>query len=315
MERIIEEKVNWMFELFSRRHAEKNGKPEVFIYDSFPKEFRNQFYAIVKDVFTPLNSHNAFSYWESVCEHFAREKGLKNIVYHDQYRSYYNNQVAFEYYVDTCSDIDFLDLMDYVFFIIDHPNVRKQAMYYVLKDISQDAIDELNVRLKQHSLGYEFCNGQIIKKTNTVTHETIIKPALNLLCDEDFHGAEEEYMLAWKHYKKGENKDAIVNAEKAFESTMKIICTKLKYSFDKDRDDANKLLSILKNNDFFPNYLESHLNALITTLSSGAPTVRNRTSGHGQGNQIKNIRDYYTAYVLNLVASNIVLLYSFYKEK
>ena len=165
-----------MFDLFSRRHAEKTGKPEVFIYDSFTKEFRNQFYAIVKDVFTPLNSCNSFSYWESICEHFAREKGLKNIVYRSQYDNYINNQVAFEFYVDTCSDVDFLDLMDYVFFIINHPNVRKQAMHHVLKDICQDAIEELNVRLKQHSLGYEFCNGQIVKKTNTVTHETIIKP-------------------------------------------------------------------------------------------------------------------------------------------
>lgn len=311
MERIIDEKVNWMFELFSRRHAEKTGRPEVFIYDSFPKEFRNQFVAIVKDVFHILSLYD-HKIWMEVCNYFAREKGLKPFAHYYDYR----DEIAFEQYVDTCTNIDFLDLMDFIFTaVINNPNFHKKVIDNSRVKVFQDAIDELNARLMQHSLGYEFCNGQIIKKTNTITHETIIKPALYLLCDEDFRGAEEEYMLAWTHYKKGENKDAIVNAEKAFESTMKIICTKLKYSFDKDRDDASKLLTILKNNDFFPNYLESHLNALITTLSSGAPTVRNRTSGHGQGNQIKNIRDYYTAYVLNLVASNIVLLYSFYKEK
>ena len=67
-----------MFELFSRRHAEKTGRPEVFIYDSFPKEFRNQFVAIVKYVFHILSLYD-HKIWMEVCNYFAREKGLTRL--------------------------------------------------------------------------------------------------------------------------------------------------------------------------------------------------------------------------------------------
>ena len=91
------------------------------------------------------------------------------------------------------------------------------------------AADELNLRFKQHSLGYEFTNGEIIPKTNEVIHQQIIKPALKVLTDERFRGAEEEYLLAFEHFKTGNNKDAILNAGKAFESTIKTICKELEY--------------------------------------------------------------------------------------
>ncbi len=301
-----------MFELYSMRHRAETNSPEVFVYNSFPSAFRNQFFAIVKDVFDkPLLGYDYI--WEPVCKAFAREKGLKAI--YDYYGSEENSARAFEYYVDHCDDRDFLDLMDYVFSaIISNPSIQMR-FYDSRSEVFSGAIDELNLRLKQHNLGYEFYGKEIIKKANTVTHETIVKPALQLLRDEAFRGAEDEYMSAWRHFTKDENKEAIVNAEKAFESTMKTICSKMGYSFNPDRDDSKKLLDVLKANSFFPTYLESHLNAVVSSLQSGAPTVRNRTSGHGQGESVKEVHENYAAYVLNLVASNIVFLHSIYVEK
>ena len=298
-----------MFELFSIRNKPQTGEPEVFEYDTFPKTFRNQFLAIVNDALNVIcHTYEFQNMWAIICEHFAREKGLKYLVSRS---GHMNNSDAFEHYADTCNEEDFLDLMDFTFHIIDSEFIRDRVCSSNPNWVD-NAVKELNHRLKQHSLGYEFCNGQIIKKTNTVTHETIVKPALKMLVDEQFRGAEEEYMNAWEHYTRGENKEAIMNAAKAFESTMKTICANKGYAFDKDRDEARKLLQILKKNGFFPSYLESHLNAVCTTLESGAPTVRNKTSGHGQGEERTVVPDNYVTYVLNLVATNIVFLCSLY---
>ena len=49
---------------------------------------------------------------------------------------------------------------------------------------------------------------------------------------------------------KGDNKNAILEAGKAFESTMKTICDKQGYTYDKAKDTAQKLITILENNGF-----------------------------------------------------------------
>lgn len=302
-----------MYNLYSRRKKDAQGNPEVFEYNHFPQGFRNQFFTIINRVFQELKKN----YWnhdfvEKVCEIFAQEKGLKCI---GKYYSHMNDLVALEEYVDKCNDEDFLDLVDFIFgsFISDEV-VRGRFEIYG-KDIYQDAIDELNLRLRQSGLGYEFLNGEIIEKTNTVTHENIIKPALRLLLDEDFRGAEEEYLLAFESYRKGENKNAILNATKAFESTMKAICSGLNYDYDTSKDTAKQLIHILEKNGFYPAYLNNHIAGIRTTLESGAPTLRNKTSGHGQGTSVQDIPDSYVEYALNLVATNILFLYKLYQDK
>ena len=50
-------------------------------------------------------------------------------------------------------------------------------------------------------------------------------------------------------------------------------------------------------------------------FESGAPTVRNKEAGHGQGSEPVNVPEYLAAYVLHLTASNIVLLVEAYKAK
>ena len=96
---------------------------------------------------------------------------------------------------------------------------------------------------------------------------------------------------------------------------MKSICKYMRFSYDEQKDDAKKLIQILRDNDFFPAYLESHMNGIRTTLESGAPTVRNKTSGHGQGEEIVDVSESFASYALNLVATNILFLCKLYGER
>ena len=111
------------------------------------------------------------------------------------------------------------------------------------------------------------------------------------------------------------NKNAILEAGKAFESTMKIICDKQGYAYDKNKDTAQKLITILENNGFYPSYMNAHLTSVRTTLETGLPVVRNKVAGQGQGNQIITIPDEYTDYALHLAATNILFLVRLYRNK
>jgi hypothetical protein len=50
-----------------------------------------------------------------------------------------------------------------------------------------------------------------------------VKPALSLLHDAGFDGPADEFMKGFEHYRHGRNKEAVAEALKAFESTMKAI--------------------------------------------------------------------------------------------
>lgn len=105
-----------------------------------------------------------------------------------------------------------------------------------------------------------------------------------------------------------------MEAGKAFESTMKTICDKKSYTYNKAKDTAKKLIEILGSNNFYPSYMSSHMANLRITLETGLPVVRNKTSGHGQGSTVTLISDEFAEYALNLAAANIVLLVGIYKK-
>ncbi|HLY25086.1 MAG TPA: hypothetical protein VKQ72_02025, partial [Aggregatilineales bacterium] len=73
-------------------------------------------------------------------------------------------------------------------------------------------------------------------------------------------------------------------------------------------DTASALIAVCFNNGIIPGYLQSQFNALKSSLESGVPTVRNKTSGHGQGTQPITVPPYLAAYLLHLTATNILLL-------
>ena len=109
-----------------------------------------------------------------------------------------------------------------------------------------------------------------------------------------------------------EVRQAAAEALKAFESTMKSICDARKWSYPQNAT-AKPLIDIMFDKGLIPRWLSSHLSGLRSTLQSGLPTVRNKTSGHGQGSQPIDIPEYLTSYALHLAASNIVFLVEAHK--
>lgn len=299
-----------MYKLFSQRKKEEEGEiSDVYQYDSFPQPFRNQFIHIVNTILISDDlQYNPSEYYYELCRAFCREKGLKGLYGF----GYENTREALEKYCDECSNEDFLDLLDFTFAYF---MVGWRDDYVISLEIFNNSIEELNYRFAQHSLGYEFINDKLIIKTNEHIHKEIIKPAIVLLNNTLFAGAQQEFFDAFDCYKKGKNKDAIANAGKAFESAMKTICADMEYNYNPTKDTARDLIKILEDNAFYPTYLNSFMASIRTTLESGAPTVRNKTSGHGQGTSIITLPNEYVEYTLNLVATNIVFLVKIYNDK
>lgn len=312
-------------DLYSKRkkRIERGNQPEVYQYTDLPIEFRRQVIHIWLSAMGAYRQPEPFignaplvsRFWHEIHDSFARELGLFHL------GSGFQNpfEQCQSFLLDKNTPIDnVLDLIEFTFRHIDSV-VRKLLRNYQHRyelEVSQlpdDAISELNHRFREYEIGYQYCNGQIIRVDSGFIHAEVVVPALSLLSSQHFKGAEQEFRNAHEHYRKQEYKDAIVDALNAFESTMKTICDKRGWVYSKTAS-AKELINVVLENELVPKYLQTHLSSLRAVLESGVPTVRNKTSGHGQGSQPVNVPEYLAAYVLHLTASNVVLLVEAYQS-
>jgi hypothetical protein len=110
-----------------------------------------------------------------------------------------------------------------------------------------------------------------------------------------------------------DNFEAITEASKAFESTMKAICASRKWAHPPNAT-AKPLIDIMFKNGLIPAELESHFSALRSAMESGLPTLSNKTSRHGQGITPVEVPSHFVGYALHLTAANIIFLVEAYKE-
>jgi hypothetical protein len=150
-------------------------------------------------------------------------------------------------------------------------------------------------------------SGELVRLDSELLHAEAVKPALSLLREKRYHGANEEFLRAHEHYRHGRNEEALADCLKAFESVMKVICAKRGWPHA-ETDTAKKLIEVCFDNGLVPAYLQSEFTALRVSLESGIPTVRNRQGGHGRGTQPRNVPDHLAGYLLHLTATSILFL-------
>ena len=167
----------------------------------------------------------------------------------------------------------------------------------------------MNTRFREHAVGYEFANGEIIRVDSRLLHAEAVKPALIFLREPEYKGAQAEFLAAHEHYRHGRKKEALTESLKALESTMKAICSRRGWAHDPNAT-ASVLVKTLFDNDLIPPFWSGHFAALRSTLETGVPTARNRLGGHGQGTAIVDVPDFIVGYVLHLTASAILFLAS-----
>ena len=166
----------------------------------------------------------------------------------------------------------------------------------------------MNQRFLESGIGYQYHNGRIIRIDSEYTHSEMVRPALQLLNEPEFKPALDEFLKGHEDYRHGRYEDAINEALKAFESTMKIICENRGWTVAPNAT-ASGLIKTCLDHQLIPAALERH----FTSLGSGLLAVRDAYSAHGDGVRTVEVPDYLAQYALNLAASDIVLLINAYR--
>ena len=307
-------------ELYSKRKNATENPPSAYRYD-LPTEFRNQVWHIWNDTIgyvqqvpprsilyhglerSDPRSDEIFSVYERMNQFLCEEHGLIGLPGNGPC----NKLGDWFFRADTDTALDIIEVsMQMIHMAQDNYSF----MSWVKPELkAQEACAKLNQRFQEHAIGYRLEQGRIVRIDSEFLHTEAVEPALRLMYTQGYEGAFQEFILAQKHYRQGQDHydDCLTNCGKSLESTLKTICDRRKWRY-KASDTASKLLEVVFSNGLVPGYLQTHFSALRATLEAGVPTIRNREGGHGSGEKPNEVPDYLAAYQLHLTASAVLFM-------
>lgn len=297
-----------IFDLFSKRQKRLRGEyPDVYVYDELPNNFRVQVVHIIRDAIGNYNtSRYAPELYNEIYNVLCKEYGVFDLF--EKFNESCDTAI-FNFFLRAEDVEQGIDIIELFFRSIDiHVRKNYPSAYQSNVKVSPDeAIEELNIRFKEHGIGYQFESSEIIRVDSEFIHSEVVKPTLLILRGEQYAGANDEFLNAHEHYRHGNYKECLNDCLKAFESVMRTICNRREWEVPSNAN-ASKLIAACFDNGLLLPFFDSQINGVKSLLESGVPTVRNKLSGHGQGEITKEVPEHLARYVLHLTATTILLL-------
>lgn len=286
-------------DLFSRRRrqAGQSGVADVYQYVDIPTKLRQQLLFAFEDMFVSVrvSAERQGGIWDAIAHFMRREKGvpaLSTNMYNGDKR-----EVTSWFLVEP--DIDYvLDVVE--LFARGLSNLSQYR-----EDEYNNGISDINDRFLEAGVGYQVNGGQVIQISNQLVHKEVIVPALELLAEMRYAGANEEFRKAHQEFRAGEYEDCLVDCLKAFESVLKVISADKKWGTAENAN-AKQLIQAAYDNNLVPTYTQSEFTGLRSILEGGTPTVRNKAGGHGQGVTPRKIPRHLAAFQLHQTAAAIL---------
>jgi hypothetical protein len=300
-----------LYETFSKRQKKlrNQGAADPYQYDTFPKPLRVQISTLLVNGLgsygTDYRPGDGASRWDHIHDTLAHEYGVFELA-----KGQNNQERCLRFLLQTDNvemSLDFVELGFRIVHALQQSYLKQGRVWEDERKQCERILRELNYRLREHNLGYQFEEGNLIRIDSQYIHAEVVKPALALLHEIGFSGPSSEFLQAHEHYRAQRYPEAIAGALKAFESAMKGICDLRKWKYPPNVT-AKGLIDIILSKQLIPSSLASQFTGLRSVLESGLPTLRNQQGGHGQGKDPVRIPSYMAAFALHLAASNIVML-------
>ena len=159
-------------DIYSKRQKKLRGEmPDVYVYDDLPYPLRVQIVHIWDDTCgsgVNFRDDDKKSVSKILCKEYGTLELLRGL-----------NRFLLE-------EKDYekvLDVVELSFQKIECNQENIRSLHQGRPDVyssPSDAIEELNNRFKEHGVGYQLTNGQIIRIDSEFIHAEVVKPALNL---------------------------------------------------------------------------------------------------------------------------------------
>lgn len=301
-----------IFDIFSKRQKRLRGDvPDVFQYEQLPDALRAQIVHIWIDTLGDQRRESKDSVGEAyrlIVKALRHEYGVFQLPGVGDYARPAASEELVNFFLNENDVERVLDAVELSFRVIDRQTRDYQYLYRSdAPERATNAIDELNKRFREHGVGFQYSDGEIVRVDSEFLHVEAVKPALRVLNQKHYAGAQQEFLKAHEHYRHGNAKEALNECLKAFESVMKSICSKRKWTHAPTAT-AKDLIAVCLDHGLIPSFWQQQFSSLRSLLESGVPTGRNKLGGHGQGTTPTSVPDHLVSFMLHMTASAIVFL-------
>jgi hypothetical protein len=288
------------YETFSRRRRRERGQSvDVFQYDEIPPKLRVQILHIFGEFFGLGASGEP--YWKTIRDFIRIEVGVFELTRGGNRRQ--SREEVSEWLLD-CEDTD--HIIDFIEFSM--RSIRTIGLASPShKRASISAIEHCNFRIQEAGVGYEFIDGTLVEMNSKFIHSEIIIPALRLLHERAYNAADAEFRSAHEALRAKDYEGCIVKCSNAFESVLKVICTKRGWIENQNMNSKN-LLDIVFSNGLVPDYMSSSFKSLRGLLESSVPVIRNKSGGHGAGSEVRKVSRHLAEFQIHQTASVLLFL-------
>lgn len=298
----------FVIDLYSKRKKSREGVVnDVFGYDDIPSPLRIQVGNIIKDRLgeSYYGNDKVKEAYNFIVTSLRNEYGVKKIA-----DTGYNGTTHDELFkfLEFESDVDkVLDAIELSFRIIETYSID---YYYKrennAKELAHDAIKALNIRFREHAIGFAYEEGEIIRIDSQYVHDEIVKPAISILSAGIYDGARSYFLNAHEHYRHSKYEECIVECGKAVEAVMKAICDKRGWAVSGNATYGD-LVKVCFNNNIIDPIWRGHFDNLEKLIKSGIPPARNIKAAHAS-TTVAPIPQPIVSYVLHMTASTVVFL-------
>ena len=295
-------------DLFSKRHQKVRPEaPGDHHHDQVPGPLRVEIAHILRDLFgheVTYDLNGCLEAFGQIEETLCREYGLCILPMKPTDLITTPDVRVIDFLLHEENQEKVLDVVEVSFRVLTRLRLSPEWQSRIPQQKVDSAVTELNDRFREYGIAYQYENGNIVRVESPFIHTKVVKPAFALLSAKEYADANAAFLKALEHYRKDETKECLNECLKAFECTLKVICTKKKWAF-KPKDTAKELIDVCLKNGLTPPLIHSHIRGVRATLARGIPTVRNRLPGHGQEVQLIDVPPHYASYMLHLTAATI----------
>lgn len=283
-----------VYDTYSKR-TKSIERLQIEQYYEIPKKLRNQILNILMQEMRDLLS------WEGLWKAFCDEEG-EEIEIQD-------TNTDGDYYYQSCREKILNGKTEKVFDLIDiafqsvcekidemYTEGVQEVVYF--EEYKNRASKKLNTRFREANVGYQLVNNRIERK---ILNLDLALPALDLLRDENFKHARNNFCLAHRSYQNKNYGECVLNASRSFEDLLKALCAQQELEHDPEGS-AENLVKALCENLFSSGRFNKKLSQSFKFLSD----VRAHFGAHGSAPEDEETPDFMGRYALHLTATNIL---------
>lgn len=230
-----------VYDIYSKRSARLAGQqPDFYQYNCISEKVKNHIIILwerlgVIDHRSTIDALGSQEMFSAVAQALREEYGVLQLV--PRRHGANDTDEVIRFFLSHDSAGECLDVVELII------RSTKTLLFSHDPKTHQEMIDTVNFRFREGGVGFQYEVSQIIRVDHQFTHTEITKPALLLLQEAGFEGANAEFLRAHEHYRNGNYKECLVESSKTLESTIKVICKQRRW--DTEGDTASKLMNVI----------------------------------------------------------------------